>query len=216
MDQRRRATSGLERSGLGTVSGTYFCSKCRHSRRERRAHPSGVGAPRAPPAPAHMRRPPGRSRSGFSSRPTLTRRYWLKRSGSGPTGAVSAGRRMLEGVGHLSPGRCKAAKSGANPVLSRNCDAPRGRARSTAGAERTPALGGKGGSSGSRRRASSSADRGGFSSADTQSSRGPGRRSARANTPQHLRRSSRSRGAAARTRPSRSGGCAESSSSLKR
>ena len=143
MDQRRRATSGLERSGLGTVSGTYFCSKCRHSRRERRAHPSGVGGPRAPPAPAHMRRPPGRSRSGFSSRPTLTRRYWLKRSGSGPTGAVSAGRRMLEGVGHISPGRCKAAKSGANPVLSRNCDAPRGRARSTACAERTPALGGR-------------------------------------------------------------------------
>jgi uncharacterized protein (TIGR00290 family) len=50
---------------------------------------------------------------------------------------------MLEGVGHISPGRCKAAKSGANPVLSRNCDAPRGRARSTACDERTPALGGR-------------------------------------------------------------------------
>jgi uncharacterized protein (TIGR00290 family) len=33
---------------------------------------------------------------------------------------------MLVIVGHISSGRCKAAKSGANPALSRNCDAPSG------------------------------------------------------------------------------------------
>jgi uncharacterized protein (TIGR00290 family) len=33
---------------------------------------------------------------------------------------------MLAVVGHISPGRREAAKSGANPALSRNCDAPSG------------------------------------------------------------------------------------------
>jgi hypothetical protein len=47
---------------------------------------------------------------------------------------------MLEGVGHTSPGPCKAAKSGTNPVLPRNCDAPSGdeRGRPLAPNERQP------------------------------------------------------------------------------
>src|SRR6266480_7480544 len=92
-----------------------------------------------------------------------------------PRAPVNEGGRYARSAGHISPAGAEAAKSGVNPALSRNCDAPvRGRVRSTVlrRNERSPRR--KGGSGGAGRQASSSADAEVFVSGQTIDSR-PGR-----------------------------------------
>src|SRR5436309_12633540 len=73
--------------------------------------------------------------------------------------AVNEGGRYARSAGHINPAGAEAAKSGVNPALSRNCDAPLGdesgrpfRAETNVSPRR------KSGSGGPGRRASSSAD----------------------------------------------------------
>ena len=78
-------------------------------------------------------------------------------------------------AGHISPAGTEAAKSGANPALSRNCDAPLGdESGRPFCAETNVSPRRKGGSGGPGRRASSSADAEVFVSGQTIDSR-PGR-----------------------------------------
>src|SRR5213595_3460435 len=89
--------------------------------------------------------------------------------------AVDERGRYARTVGHISPAGTEAAKSGANPALSRNRAAPlRGRVRSTVLRQTNVSPRRKGGSGGPGRRASSSADAEVFVSGQAIDSR-PGR-----------------------------------------
>src|SRR5438045_2379614 len=89
-----------------------------------------------------------------------------------PRTAVDDRGRYARSAGHISPAGAEAAKSGANPALSRNCDAPLGdESGRPFCAETNVSPRRKGGSGGPGRRASSSADAEVFVSGHTIDSR---------------------------------------------
>src|SRR5437764_14296030 len=89
-----------------------------------------------------------------------------------PRAAANEGGRYARSAGHISPAGTEAAKSGANPALSRNCDAPLGdESGRPFCAETNVSSRRKGGSGGPGRRASSSADAEVFVSGQTIDSR---------------------------------------------
>src|SRR5207253_1142786 len=92
-----------------------------------------------------------------------------------PRAAANEGGRYARSAGHISPAGAEAAKSGVNPALSRNCDAPFGdESGRPFCAETNVALGGRAVRAARGRRASSSADAEVFVSGQTIDSR-PGR-----------------------------------------